>query len=74
MVNPTITTIKRNDVHIHTKCSRFLFIYMKENGFRPDQVNRRKQKEKEEERSSSNNDNKPETRHKWMNTGGEPRE
>lgn len=29
MANPTITTIKRNDVHILTKCSRFLFIYIK---------------------------------------------
>lgn len=38
MVNPTFATIKRNDVQIQTKRSRFLFIYIKANGFRSDQV------------------------------------
>lgn len=47
MVNPTFATIKRNDVQIQTKCSRLLFIYMKANGFRWDQVRIDKRNEKE---------------------------
>lgn len=47
MVNPTFATIKRNDVQIQTKCSRLLFIYIKANGFRWDQVRIDKRNEKE---------------------------